>query len=144
MKLGTVYLGFSVVAGFLGGLISSSFVDGLPLYAENGSGKTVVAERFSLVDSKGTMRGLWAYDDKVRATALTLLRADGETRSTELMTLPSGKAGLSFYDATGKRIARLSNERLIVSDGRREQKVFVKPSGVGLLDENDTVLWKAP
>lgn len=87
----TLILLLAVIAGLLGGVISSSFTRLLPHHA-----KVIKAERFVVVDEDGQTRAKLALKHKTKP-CLSLLDRDGQTR-VELSVRWDGETALTFMD----------------------------------------------
>jgi hypothetical protein len=117
----------ALIAGLVGGVVSSQFFVGQPVWAEKKSSHEEVlrAERLELVDKDGTLRGIFGiigYDP-----SLMLVDKDGCFRCV-LTTAPDG-ASLFLRGKDCKDLVTLS--------GR------IDPA-LRFYDERGNVVWKAP
>ena len=146
-----VVLTLAVVAGLLGGVVSSFLFVGTPVFAQKTDVAEVIrAERFEVVDENGMLRallslgtdgepGLRLYDKNGQHRAALSLLNNGEPRlglydkdgSRAVLGVVDGEPRLWFFDQNGKYRAAL------VLNADEEPRL-------SFIDKNGNVIWRAP
>ena len=104
----------SLLAGLMGGMITSQFFVGTPVLAENkvGSQNVVIAEEFRLVDKEGKILSTWGM--YAGGPGIVLFNKSGQFRAVFSLTSPDEGPVLTFADNKG-------NHRAIVGLGAGRQ-----------------------
>ena len=105
---------FSLLAGLVGGILSSQFFLGTPALAEKmvGPQNVVAAEEFRLVDKEGKTLSTWGM--YAGGPGIVLFNKNGQFRAVFSLTSPDEGPVLTFADNKG-------NHRAIVGLGAERQ-----------------------
>jgi hypothetical protein len=152
----------ALIAGLVGGLVSSQFLSGRPVFAEKKPPHEPVlrAELFELVDEDGNLRGSLAAQN-----GLVTLRLSGKRSSFLHATLSRTRAHLELGTyAHGKMDMQVDKDglqlklydqhqpprvRAVIGDVKLADEdtgalEIRQPSSLVLFDEEGKVVWKAP
>jgi len=132
----------ALAAGLVGGVVSSWFLMGAPVFAQKAPQpeKVLQAERFEVVDQAGKLRAaLGTASDG--SPSLTLADQAGKSRAT-LGIASDGSPGLQLYDQAGQLRAALGWTQLeAIGTGETVNRAV---SSLVLSDKNGKVIWQAP
>jgi len=94
-----LYAILALTGGFIGGIVATQVAPGIAIAARHP--RSISAERFVLVDEKGTQRGVMQVTSR-GAADIQLTDASGRYRAQFRVTA-DGAAGVSFLDQNGAR-----------------------------------------
>ncbi len=107
-------------------------------------GKTIQAEKFELVDSRGRVRASLTTHDN--GTVLGLFDENGTDRAR--LTADNKGTALFLYDENGTTRAYLgvvdSRPGLSLRDENGTTRALLGEAGLGLFDKNERIIWSAP
>ena len=140
-KRDVLMVGVALVAGLVGGMVSSWVLTGRPVSAQPTpkQAKVIRAESFEVVDKDGKVRAMFGMGE-VGEPVLGLLDKDSEPHAE--LGLVQGEPTLRFADKDGKSRAtfgyiELKNQRT----GSVEKR---SASSLVLFGEDGEVIWQAP
>jgi hypothetical protein len=153
-------LAMALIAGLVGGVVTSWFLIGIPVLAQKllEHPQIIRAESFQVVDKNGKIRAVLGMgsngepslsladeNEHVRTvvglSALGIAHANGES-SISLNLWPDGNPSLTLNDQEGKLRAVLGVYMVVGKNTElREQRPI---SSLMLLGKDEKVLWKAP
>jgi len=110
----SLLLVLSLLAGLVGGILTSQFFLGTPVLAEKKAGpqRVVIAEEFRLVDNEGKILSTWGM--YAGGPGIVLFSKNGQFRAVFSLTSPEEGPVLAFADNKG-------NHRAIVGLGAERQ-----------------------
>ncbi len=133
----------ALVAGLLGGVVSSQLLIGQPAFAM--IDKLFIAENFMLKDQKGRIRGIWTTEQDGTAR----LKMESDTGSIVLLNHNDGSS-LSVTGRLGVTTITTSKDGigLKVYDKELKRRLGIGLDETGasatLLAQDGRVIWKAP
>lgn len=144
----SLMLVLALVAGLVGGVVSSQFLTGRPVFAGKKSEppKVIEAQGFRLVDDKGNV--LARLDDGDFGYGGNLAVYRKPPRFSKFPNVEIGVNGIVFASGgNGKRHASLSNNGLVFTKehGAISAELLINPQPfLKLFDEKGNVIWQAP
>lgn len=168
----SLMLVLALVAGLVGGVVSSQFLVGQPAFAEKRHEKVIMSQMFALVDENGQFRGEFG----LTPTGVSLSLIEGKEVRASLALRPDGTIGLGFRDNDGEfrfilsvtaeatlfdilagekggiqmaydKNTGVQSLAFIDKSGRGRAVFALKPDGapkIAFQDEKGNVIWQAP
>lgn len=149
-KQNSLMLVLALVAGLVGGVVSSWFLMGQPVYAEKEAQKVIEAEEFRLVDRQGKIHAELSMGHKDFPGVAASLQLYGKDAYIGLWIMNDGTPRLELRNMQVKKdnVVMLMPDQLIMTGWSGKDLRFVhlsqSPPAIAFLNEKGDVIWQAP